>query len=213
MMTPSTSLTIRPTRIRRARIVVALVGATLVAVAASGCTPSGDLNEEAIEQAVAQYFADNDIDASTLNGESLDGLIADLEGDPGVDGVDGIDGAPGATGARGPAGPTGATGPVGPQGLQGIQGQTGASGVVGLYENTAQRDLVSFPGSEDLTSVWCNSGDTALSGGWVAETLASYSVTRSQVAGDRYTFGFRLDLDAFPAIADVTINVWCLPAN
>lgn len=173
---------------------VAIAASALIALGASGCTPTGELDEAALQAAVEAYLAENPIEGAA--GEpGADGA----DGTDGADGVDGADGAPGAPGAAGPTGATGAPGARGPagatgtQGTAGVAGPQGPQGEVGPQGPQGEEGPQGIPGpqgevgpagpgyyslsAESYGNTWsatveytysasCNAGDVAISGGW-----------------------------------------------
>ena len=108
-------------------------------------------------------------------------------------GARGPAGARGAQGAQGPQGTAGLSGAVGAQGAQGPQGPAGAAGANGTFDpakvTVRQGPATTVPANDLATLVaTCNAGETAISGGWFADTGIAY-LEAIDAAKTKYTVG------------------------
>jgi len=113
-----------------------------------------------------------------------------------------IDNKTGTQGPPGPQGPIGPVGPQGPQGIQGIQGPIGPNGTQGpsgitqLNNDTTYsitRPIVVSPGDDAIGEGFaiCDSGDFAISGGYVLNNQSPkgvefFTVTDSPLGNDTW---------------------------
>jgi hypothetical protein len=113
-----------------------------------------------------------------------------LKGARGPAGPRGPQGAQGLQGAAGLTGAVGAQGAQGPQGPQGPAGAAGANGTFDPAKVTVRQGPTTTIAANDTTALvaTCNAGETAISGGWFADTGIAF-LEAIDAAKTKYTVG------------------------